>query len=192
MPDTKQALRKALRTARRDHVAAQPSGIRALLFNRPPAPLLELIPEDARIGLYSAIAPEAPTSSYAKFFLERGHTIALPRLNSESAGMHFAAFTDPFDGSDLVDGPFGLRQPSPDAERIEPDVLFIPLIGFTSRGDRLGQGGGHYDRWLAAHPGKTKVGLAWDAQLVDEIPVEAHDQRLDAIVTPTRIYGPFA
>ncbi|MDC0886417.1 5-formyltetrahydrofolate cyclo-ligase [Altererythrobacter sp.] len=192
MPNTKQALRKALRIVRDEHVAAQPASIRALLFNRPPAPLMEIIADEAAIGLYSAHGAEAPTASYAKFFLERGHRLALPVLSEASAEMQFAAFTDPFEESDLVSGPFGIRQPSEDAQLIEPDMLFVPLLAFTLQGDRLGQGGGHYDRWLAAHPGRTKVGLAWDAQLVDELPVEAHDQRLDAIVTPTRLYGPFS
>ena len=105
--------------------------------------------------------------------------------------MEFADHSDPFGQSDLVAAPFGEKQPVNNAETVEPDILFIPLLGFTTDGARLGQGGGHYDRWLAAHPGKTKVGLAWDVQCVDSIPDEAHDQRLDAVVTPTRLYGPF-
>jgi 5-formyltetrahydrofolate cyclo-ligase len=49
-------------------------------------------------------------------------------------------------------------------------VLFVPLIGFTAALDRLGQGGGHYDRWLAEHPGAQAIGLAWDAQACDTLP----------------------
>ena len=73
-----------------------------------------------------------------------------------------------------------------------PDVLFVPLLGFTKNGGRLGQGGGHYDRWLAAHPDTVSIGLAWDAQLVDTMPLQEHDRGLSAVVTPTRFYGPFA
>jgi 5-formyltetrahydrofolate cyclo-ligase len=62
-------------------------------------------------------------------------------------------------------------------------------VGFTASGARLGQGGGHYDRWLAEHPGTLAVGLAWDAQLCDTLPTEPHDAPLAAVVTPTRIYG---
>ena len=188
----KAILRKRLRKVRREHVAAQPVSIRALLFSRPPAPLLEMIPDGAVIGLYHAAADEAPTGSYAKFFFERGHTIALPRFAHEDSAMEFAAFEDPFGESDLVAGAFSLKQPVAEAQFVEPDVLLVPLIGFAQDGARLGQGGGHYDRWFAAHPGKTKVGLAWDVQLVDDIPTEPHDVRLDAVVTPTRLYGPFA
>ncbi|ABC63130.1 possible 5-formyltetrahydrofolate cyclo-ligase [Erythrobacter litoralis HTCC2594] len=180
-----------MRKARREHVATQPPSIRALLFNRPPAPLLDMIDEDAVIGLYHATADEAPTTSYTKFFYERGHRIALPRFSSANEPMTFAEHTDPFDESDLVAGPFELRQPVEDAPRLEPDCLLIPLIGFTATGERLGQGGGHYDQWLADHQGRTKIGLAWDVQLVESLPIEPHDQRLDAVVTPTRLYGPF-
>jgi hypothetical protein len=55
---------------------------------------------------------------------------------------------------------------------VVPEVLFMPLIGFTAKGDRLGQGGGYYDRFLAAHPQTIAIGMAWDVQEVDELPVE--------------------
>jgi 5-formyltetrahydrofolate cyclo-ligase len=82
-----------------------------------------------------------------------------------------------------------MRQPSDDAEPLTPDVLFVPLVGFTPALERLGQGGGHYDRWLAEHPPRLTIGLAWDVQACDTLPTEHHDQRLDAVITPTRIYG---
>jgi 5-formyltetrahydrofolate cyclo-ligase len=190
--NVKSELRKQLRKARREHVAGQPPAIRSLLFNRPPEPLLEMLPQDAVIGLYHATANEAPTAAYAKFFLERGHTLALPRFPSLNSEMSFATFTDPFTESDLVEGPFHLMQPKARARNVIPDVVFLPLVGFSAQGHRLGQGGGHYDRWLEAHPGRTKVGLAWDVQLVGNMPLDPHDQQLDAVVTPTRMYGPFA
>ncbi|NVD44196.1 5-formyltetrahydrofolate cyclo-ligase [Qipengyuania atrilutea] len=189
---TKDELRKTLRSARREHVAAQPEGIRALLFLRPPAAILDLIPEGATIGLYRANPHEAPAAHYARFFAERGHSLALPRFLSRGADMHFAAFTEPFGESDLEPGPFGLMQPAAEAAAMIPDVLFVPLVGFTRDGARLGQGGGHYDRWLEAHPDTLAIGLGWDVQAVDDLPLEAHDYALDAVITPTRMYGPFA
>ncbi|AKM07131.1 5-formyltetrahydrofolate cyclo-ligase [Pelagerythrobacter marensis] len=188
---TKADLRKALRAARREHVAALPDQVRALVFHRPPAPLLDRIAEGVTIGLYVAHGDEAPAASYTRFFAERGHRVALPRFATREAEMQFALHSDPFGEGDLEDGPFGMHQPVADAETVEPDVLFVPLIGFTTRGDRLGQGGGHYDRWLAGRPETLRIGLAWDAQLVEDIPVEPHDVPLDAVVTPTRLYGPF-
>lgn len=178
-----------MRKARREHVAAQPAAIRALLFHRPPSPLLAKIGADAVIGLYHATPDEAPAGGYARFFLEAGHTIALPHFADDAAPMAFRAHTDPHGGSDLEPGPFGLPQPAASAPAVIPDVLFVPVVGFTADLVRLGQGGGHYDRWLAEHPGRMAIGLAWDVQLCEAIPHEPHDIALDAVVTPTRIYG---
>ena len=186
---SKASLRRTLRKARREHATAQPDNIRALLFHRPPAPLLKRIGPDAIIGLYHASEHEAPTRSYAKFFHEAAHTIALPHFTDEQSPMAFRQHTDPFGESDLDRGPFGLSQPAASAPAIVPNVLFVPLIGFTTTGERLGQGGGHYDRWLAEHPDRMTIGLAWDVQLCETLPTEPHDIALDAIVTPTRIYG---
>jgi 5-formyltetrahydrofolate cyclo-ligase len=192
LPHSKSDLRKTLGKARREHVAAQSDAIRGLLFHRPPAALLSRISPDAVIGLYHATPHEAPTGAYARFFQEQGHNLALPSFSAPGAPMVFRTFTDPHAQSDLEAGPFGLLQPAADAPAIKPDLLFVPLIGFTSDGNRLGQGGGHYDRWLAEHPGRLTIGLAWDVQLVepaDAMPLEPHDMALDAIVTPTRMYG---
>ena len=186
---TKDQLRRTLRAARKAHVEALPENIRGLLFHRPPAPLLARIGDEAVIGLYAAAPFEAPAGGYARFFHEAGHTIALPRFAARGAAMAFARHADPYDESDLAVGPFGILQPPADAEPLVPDVLFVPLVGFTADGARLGQGGGHYDRWLAEHPPTLAVGLAWDAQLCDALPTEPHDIALDAVVTPTRIYG---
>jgi 5-formyltetrahydrofolate cyclo-ligase len=189
---SKSELRKSLRAERRRHVAALADSTRALLFRVPPAPLLALVPEGAVIGLYRATPNEAPAASYARFFAERGHRLALPRFAARDAAMEFAEHSDPFGESDLEPGPFGLLQPGPGAEILIPQVLFVPLVGFTAQGQRLGQGGGHYDRWLAAHPEALAIGLAWDAQLVEALPSEPHDRPLAAVATPTRFYGPFA
>ena len=188
----KTILRKQLRALRRDHVATLDPATRALILHRPPAPLMALVPEGATIGLYHATAHEAPAFGYARFFHERGHPLALPRFAHRGAGMEFAAFADPWDEGGCEVGPFGLLQPGEDAQPLIPDILFVPLLGFTDVGARLGQGGGHYDRWLTANPGTPAIGLAWDAQRVADLPVEAHDRALTAVVTPTRLYGPFA
>jgi 5-formyltetrahydrofolate cyclo-ligase len=187
----KAALRNELRKARREHAASLPKEVSSLVFNRPPTPLVDLVPEGATIGLYRADPGEAPAFAYTKFFHERGHPVALPRITTLKVPMVFHAHTDPYEESDLEDGPMGLRQPSGDLPEVVPDVLFMPLVGFTVTGDRLGQGGGFYDRWLEAHPATIAIGMAWDMQEVDNLPVEDHDMPLTAIITPTRILGPF-
>ncbi len=185
----KSELRNALRKVRREHVAAQSDAIRALPFNRPPAPLVESLPAKAVIGLYHSTPHEAPAGGYARFFHDVGHTIALPHFDGLDAPMAFRVHSDPHGESDLEPGPFDLKQPSADAAEITPDVLFVPLVGFTVELARLGQGGGHYDRWLVQNPGVKAIGMAWDAQLVETLPTEPHDMALDAVVTPTRLYG---
>ena len=186
---TKADLRQQLRAARKAHVDALPDNLRALMFHRPPAPLLAKIPQEATIGLYHAGPFEAPAAAYARFFRDAGHTLALPHFADRTAPMTFRHHTDPYAQDDLEVGPFGILQPAADAETLVPDVLFVPLLGFTAALDRLGQGGGHYDRWLAEHSPQLAVGLGWDAQACETLPTELHDVPLDAVVTPTRIYG---
>lgn len=79
--------------------------------------------------------------------------------------------------------------PCPNGVRVEPDVLLVPCLGYTRSGYRLGYGGGYFDRYLAAHPHVTAVGLAWDEALLDEAALApaAHDQPLMLIVTPQGI-----
>ena len=189
--ELKKQLRDELRRKRVAHAAGLPPEVSALVFNRPPSPVLALVPEGATIGLYRSDAGEAPSASYIRFFFERGHPIALPRVTTLDKPMEFRLHTDPWGESDLESGVWGLRQPRIAAPVVTPEVLFMPLVGFTAKGDRLGQGGGYYDRYLAAHPQTVAIGMAWDVQEVPELPTELHDMRLSAIVTPTRILGPF-
>jgi 5-formyltetrahydrofolate cyclo-ligase len=190
VPESKSDLRKRLRAERRAFAEALPPQVRALVFHRPPAPLLELIPAGRRIGLYLAGPGEAPAGGYARFFAERGHAIALPWFADRAAPMAFRTHRDPFGETDLGPGPYG-PQPEPTAEEIVPEVLFVPLVAFTQDGHRLGQGGGHYDRWLAANPDALRIGIGWDMQEVAELAHEPHDVRLHAVVTPTRLLGPW-
>jgi len=187
----KKQLRDELRRKRKEHAAALPPEVSALVFNRPPGAVLELIPEGATIGFYRSDEGEAPSRGYIRFFFERGHPIALPRVTTLDKPMEFRRHTDPYEESDLEAGVWGLRQPGVEAPVVVPEVLFMPLVGFTAKGDRLGQGGGYYDRYLAAHPAILAFGMAWDVQEVPELLIELHDMRLSAIITPTRVLGPF-
>jgi 5-formyltetrahydrofolate cyclo-ligase len=189
--ELKKRLRSDLRRKRVEHAAALPPEVSALVFNRPPGQVLDLVPEAATVGLYRSDTGEAPSRGYIRFFFERGNRIALPRVTTLDKPMEFRTHTDPYEESDLESGVWGLRQPGLEAPVVVPQVLFMPLVGFTTKGDRLGQGGGYYDRYLAAHPQTIAIGMAWDIQEVPELPIELHDMRLSAIVTPTRVLGPF-
>jgi len=186
--ETKAALRKHYRALRREHVTGLPQAMRGLLFMRPPVPVVERIAPGATVGLYYPHTYEAPTLAYARWLHENGRGIALPRFAERDAAMAFHAWADPYDEECLETGPFGVAQPGPESEAVTPEVLIMPLLAFTPQGERLGQGGGHYDRWLDAHPETLAIGLAWDVQLADSLPIEPHDRRLAAVVTPTRLY----
>jgi 5-formyltetrahydrofolate cyclo-ligase len=93
-------------------------------------------------------------------------------------------------GDDLVSGPFGTSEPSADAPEIIPTLLLAPLLAFDQAGGRLGYGGGYYDRTLAGlrRDGSVQaVGVAYDAQEFDAVPMGDADQRLDWVVTESRI-----
>ncbi|QGN53430.1 5-formyltetrahydrofolate cyclo-ligase [Novosphingobium sp. Gsoil 351] len=188
--DDKAALRARLRAARREHVAGLPDAVRGLLFRRPPRPVEALIPSGAVIGVYSETPEEAPASGYARWFFENGHTVALPWFADRASPMAFRGWDNPFLDENLEAGPWRVRQPAAGSP-VVPDVVFVPLVGFTGDGARLGMGAGHYDRWLETHPDALAIGLAWDCQEVPALPLEPHDRPLAAIVTPTRLIGPF-
>jgi len=87
-----------------------------------------------------------------------------------------------------------IREPIFNPARLVPpaeiDLILIPGLAFTRDGQRLGRGGGHYDRYLASLPARAmKLGVCFQCQLVESLPVEAHDQRLHAIVTENGITG---
>jgi 5-formyltetrahydrofolate cyclo-ligase len=184
----KQQLRTALRKLRRDYVESIPEETKALLFRRPPAPLEHFAPRGTTVGLYWATGQEAPAHAYARWFFENGRTVALPRFSHRTAPMQFREWHDPWDDGGMEDGPSMIPQPTVEAAKCVPDVLFVPLLGFSDACDRLGQGRGHYDRWLGEHPATIAIGMAWDCQLIDRLPIEPHDIRLNAVVTPSRIY----
>lgn len=188
MIPSKQKLRSELRKRRRDHVAALPEQVRNLILNRPPAPVVELLKDTRTLGIYHPVGAEAPTLGWARWFFENGWTLALPRFADRDAPMEFRAWGNPWEVEGLEPGPHGGLQPKSVCAVTVPDAIVVPLVGFTADGHRLGQGGGHYDRWIDAHPHVTPVGLAWDVQLVNELPLEPHDRTLAAVVTPTRIY----
>jgi len=75
--------------------------------------------------------------------------------------------------------------PAPEGAAVVPDVVVVPCLGYTKSGYRLGYGGGYYDRWLAAHPHVTAIGVAWSACEIDEATLApaSHDHPLMLIVT---------
>ena len=78
----------------------------------------------------------------------------------------------------------GWAVPEDEIDPTWPDVVLVPGLAFTASGERLGQGGGWYDRFLVGiRPDCTTIGVCFSEQLVADLPVEAHDIRLDVVVT---------
>lgn len=89
----------------------------------------------------------------------------------------------------LRDNSFGTRVPELD-DFFEPEMLIVPLVAFDAAGGRLGYGGGFYDRTLErlrAKRATLAIGFAFDAQEAENLPLEATDQRLDFLVTESRV-----
>ena len=95
-------------------------------------------------------------------------------------------------GAELVDTGFGTRGPGEDAEVLDPSLLIMPLSVFDLYGGRIGYGAGHYDRAIAKIIDKgikpRLIGMAFDCQHEERVPVEAHDQRLEAMLTESGFY----
>ena len=95
------------------------------------------------------------------------------------------------DPAELVVGAFGIREPALTApvapvERIE--LFAVPGLAFDRSGNRLGWGMGHYDATLSDNLEATRVGLAYEAQIVDRVPRGDHDLPMNIIVTDAGIY----
>jgi len=67
------------------------------------------------------------------------------------------------------------------------DVILVPGVGFDASGGRLGRGGGFYDQYLSTSRPPIVIGIAFDEQILDRVPLEPHDQIMTVVVTPTRI-----
>jgi 5-formyltetrahydrofolate cyclo-ligase len=118
--------------------------------------------------------------------LAAGKQVFLPRFIS--ATNSYAACQVKIPDTDLKIGQFGIREPSETCPQIplnRLDFVLVPGVAFDLHGRRLGRGKGFYDQLLAAVRGKT-CGVAFDEQIVTEIPVEPHDVLLNCILTPSR------
>lgn len=123
---------------------------------------------------------EVDTIPILQLAAARGMITALPHIAERGGTMRFLRWQP---GDSLVTGTYDIPQPQDDAPEIAPDVIFAPLAGFDRQGNRIGQGGGFYDRAFAAHPDARRVGLAWSVQEMEALPVDSWDQRLHAIIT---------
>ena len=116
-----------------------------------------------------------------------GKTIALPGFNP--AGQSYIARQVRNLQHDIALGKFGIREPAAgclETPMDRLDLILVPGVAFDRSGRRLGRGQGFYDR-LLMNTGGVKCGIAFDEQLVDDVPAEPHDAKVDFILTPTRL-----
>lgn len=186
--DEKERLRRQVRPLRR----AEPDRDRQsrAIFSR-----LRSLPEWNSAGsilYYVGIRDEVPTREALDKDLGNSRQVAVPWCSGNELRLSRVTAVD-----QLVPAAYGIPEPAEElrnsAALVPPsdiDVALVPGLVFDVRGNRLGYGRGYFDRLLAMlRPDCLKIGLAFDCQIVEAVPSEAHDRPVDLIVTPTRILG---
>jgi 5-formyltetrahydrofolate cyclo-ligase len=184
----KTTLRDIARQRRRSFVSTLDPLAHRLAFKAVPSPLARRIGDAQVVALYMALDDEAPAQRMAAQLQSMGKTVALPRVLDRLGSMDFIAWQS---GELLVPGLFRTSHPEPSGGVVTPDVILAPLVGFDRAMNRLGQGGGYYDRAFARYPRALRVGIAWSAQEMDTLPADPWDLPLDIIMTEVElIEGP--
>ena len=176
----KSELRKAARQARKTAAAEWPDAGAALS-----AAFTHNIhtPDGTVVAAYWPMASEIDVRPLMTALAAAECTLCLPVVAAPDRALVFRRWRP---GDTLVPAGFGTSEPKATAEKIEPDILLVPLLAFDRRGHRLGYGGGFYDRTLAAARGARRIlaiGVAYAAQEMAEVPTDSDDQPLDMIVT---------
>lgn len=177
---TRKAHLRTVARARRLKIAAESAGFAETI--RRYADDLGL-PAGAIVASYRPLGSEADPQALARVLAARGHAILLPCQVANDIPLVFRQWRE---GDVLRPGRHGTSEPSTEALPLVPDVVLVPLLAFDAAGFRLGQGGGHYDRTLAALRVRGRViavGIAYAGQETGPLPREAHDQPLDMVLT---------
>ena len=149
----------------------------------------------SRLGLYLAMPEEIDTAPLVARALARHCQVFVPRVTDyRRHRMHFLPLGQKQDQK-LHRGRYGILEPDagPAISARKLDVLLMPLVGFDARGNRIGMGKGYYDRALAFRIQRRSsarpllIGLAFECQRVDALPVRPHDVALDRLVTEARV-----
>jgi len=123
----------------------------------------------------------------ASRLIQQGWHAAMPVVTALAAPMRFHAWTP---ASAMSTDRHGIPIPADD-EEVVPDIVLLPLVAFDAQGFRLGYGGGYFDRTLAAMvPRPQAIGVGFELGRVPDIQPQAHDVRLDAIVTEAGVLRP--
>lgn len=142
--------------------------------------------EAAGIAAYWALADEIDLGDFILHSITSGKRLFLPRANKDEQRLEFSPFSG--DPGELRPGPFGLLEPDGvEVSSAEIDIVVVPGLAFDLHRHRLGYGAGYYDRFLKNFQG-ISVGVAFDAQTIDILPIAEHDVALDMVVTESRTF----
>ena len=137
------------------------------------------------VGSYYPVNFEADTSQVMKMFKQKGYKLSLPVISSKY-DMNFYTWNlnDP-----LYVNKYGIPEPKSKIKVI-PSILLIPMVAYDKRLNRLGYGGGYYDRFLKKYEKKNilKIGLAITCQEVKKLPTNNFDKKMDYILTEKKLY----
>lgn len=134
------------------------------------------------VFLYNSFGSEADTAMIARELMLRGRQVFYPRVRGREMELV------EYNGQAFERGPFGIAEPQGEPCLEIPAITVLPMLAADKRFNRLGYGGGFYDRFLAEAGDKTlKIAIGYDFQLVDELPAEEYDIPVDMLVTDTRI-----
>jgi 5-formyltetrahydrofolate cyclo-ligase len=181
----KDRLREQMRTLRRQLDPARKAAASQAIVSR-----LEALPvfQQARvIHTYVAWRNEVDTHDLIRRLLREGRRVAVPKVEPATGHLQHYFIAD---FPELQKGAFDILEPPPAPNRLAApfqfDLVLVPGLAFDRAGNRLGMGKGHYDRFLA-EVRAPKIALAYDFQLVEKLPVEAHDQRVAIIITEKNV-----
>lgn len=177
----KMALRRKAREERRAFVTGLTEAKRTKLEATLATHLAPLLEKARLIGAYAPLPDEISPMPAVAVARGQGATVAFPTFSDHQSPFRFLA------GEPTEVGPFGIMQPPQDSAAIHPDLILIPLLAIDAKGNRLGQGKGHYDRVLPdlKRNGALLIGLGWDIQRLDELlEPEPWDVAMDGFACP--------
>ena len=149
-------------------------------------PLLDALPLET-LGFCWPFRAEFDARPLALRAIARGQRACLPVVAGKDAPLVFREWTRQ---SEMMEDRYGIHIPAA-GETLRPDAILMPLNAFDEGGYRLGYGGGYFDRTLAAlDPRPTAIGVGFELARVDSIRPQAHDLRMDAIVTEAGVFIP--
>ena len=182
----KKALRKQMRAVR----AALPESACETRSNEIATRVLALeeVRRASTVLSFASIRNEARTGPLNDALRSQAKRIAFPRVVDQGLELHLVEST-----AELVEGAFGVPEPPDTAPRVEPsdvDFALVPALAVDPRGYRIGYGGGYYDRLLPLMTRARACVLAYDFQLVAEVPDLPLDVAADLVVTDARVIRP--